>query len=215
MLGWTSRRVTWTTGDVVRIFLVWLGARLLVGRTGLVFPVLLDRLFLLGLSLAVAAGRRRADAHDLGLFWTGGLRQVLLGAAAGLGLFALLLATRWANQVTLGEALPPLYPLTLPPADAVLGSFIGPAGAVLLWPLAEEVYFRGLTYPLLRRLLRPPLAMVITGLWFALGVPAWGLPAGALLGTLLALLYERGGSLLLPYAGHVMLSLLVLLWGWA
>ncbi|MDQ7793603.1 MAG: CPBP family intramembrane glutamic endopeptidase [bacterium] len=210
MPGWASRRISWTVSDAVLILLLWLGTRLLAGRAGLAVPILLDRAWLLALSLGVGAGRRKADAHDLGLFWTGGLSPVLTGVVAGLGLFALLVASRWAGQVALGEVAPPLPPALLPP-DGL--SPAGLAGTLLLAPLAEEVYFRGLTYPVLRRLLRPAPAMLLTGLWTALGVPAWGLPAGTVLGAALALLYERGGSLLLPFVSHVVLNLLVILWG--
>ena len=70
-------------------------------------------------------------------------------------------------------------------------------------PLAEETFFRGFVYGWMRRHLNVPAAAVLSGCFFAAAHVGWGtsteeilfLPL-ALLGILLALLYEYSGSLL-------------------
>ncbi len=70
-------------------------------------------------------------------------------------------------------------------------------------PLAEETFFRGFVYGWMRRHLNVPAAAVLSGCFFAAAHVGWGtsteeilfLPL-ALLGVLLALLYEYSGSLL-------------------
>jgi membrane protease YdiL (CAAX protease family) len=70
-------------------------------------------------------------------------------------------------------------------------------------PLAEETFFRGFVYGWMRRQLNVPAAAVLSGCFFAAAHAGWGtsseeilfLPL-ALLGILLALLYEYSRSLL-------------------
>jgi len=70
-------------------------------------------------------------------------------------------------------------------------------------PLAEETFFRGFVYGWMRRQLNVPAAAVLSGCFFAAAHVGWGtsseeilfLPL-ALLGILLALLYEYSRSLL-------------------
>lgn len=83
-------------------------------------------------------------------------------------------------------------------------------GAVFFAPMAEEAFFRGLLYPLLRARWRPTAAVVVSGLLFG----AAHLNPGLLLplslgGMLLAFVYERTGSLVASGLGHALLNLTV------
>jgi CAAX protease family protein len=67
-------------------------------------------------------------------------------------------------------------------------------GAIV--PIAEELFFRGLIYGWLRRRMSVWLSASISGLGFAVLHGIWWLiPALALLGIVLALIYERSGSI--------------------
>lgn len=82
------------------------------------------------------------------------------------------------------------------------------AGAVFFAPVAEEAFFRGLLYRVLRDRWRPTTAMVISGVLFG----AAHLNPGLLLplslgGVLLAFVYERTGSLIASGVGHAFLNL--------
>lgn len=75
---------------------------------------------------------------------------------------------------------------------------------VLILPLCEELLFRGALYGGLRRRLPLPVAMVASGLLFGLlHDPSVILPV-AVLGTMLAWLYERTGSLVAPCLVHLL-----------
>jgi membrane protease YdiL (CAAX protease family) len=81
--------------------------------------------------------------------------------------------------------------------------------AVLVAPLCEEVFFRGLTYPVLKQRWGKPVALIVTSLLFA--VIHFHLPSLPLLIALaigLALAYEYTGSLLTSITMHALFNLL-------
>ncbi|MHC4859880.1 MAG: lysostaphin resistance A-like protein [Planctomycetota bacterium] len=76
--------------------------------------------------------------------------------------------------------------------------------AVVLAPLTEEIFFRGLIYPALRRHVGFVLALVLSAAGFAL--VHWNpavVPAIFVLGIALGYVYERTGTLAAPIAFHV------------
>jgi len=84
--------------------------------------------------------------------------------------------------------------------------------AVVVAPVAEEVFFRGMLYNALRQWLRPLLAAPIQAAIFALGHP-FGLLERAIVatvGVLLALLYERRRTLVAPMILHASLNMAAL-----
>jgi len=81
--------------------------------------------------------------------------------------------------------------------------------AVVVAPLCEEVFFRGLAYPALKQRWGAPAALVIVSLLFALihlHVPS--LPLLVVLAAGMTLAYEFTGSLLTPIAMHALFNLL-------
>jgi membrane protease YdiL (CAAX protease family) len=87
---------------------------------------------------------------------------------------------------------------------AVRGSVLAWASMVLVLPVCEELVFRGALYAGLRRLLHPALAVAFSAALFgAVHERSVMLPAAAL-GAVLALLYERTGSLAAPIAFHAL-----------
>jgi len=140
-------------------------------------------------------------------------RWVGLGLAGGVGAAA----AAWAVSVELAR-----WGFTAPvhPVEAVLESARG-AGDVLVVlltvtvpvPFAEEVFFRGFAYRLLRARWGPPAAMGVTAVGFALvhGLePAAWLPVVPV-GLVFALLAEWSGSLWPPVLAHSMVNGVALL----
>ncbi len=75
--------------------------------------------------------------------------------------------------------------------------------AVIMAPLCEEFFFRGLLYGVAKRFLGYPIATLVSALAFAAvhaHIPAFA-PLTAL-GIVLVLVYERTGSLVVPMAMH-------------
>jgi uncharacterized protein len=145
---------------------------------------------------AMLAGFGSAAAGRLGI------RRTPLGPAIGWS-FAVLAAFWVVNAILIsifGE--PPEQEITQEieeeTAALAIAGYIGLT--CLLAPLAEEVFFRGLLFPVLRSRWGTAAGVIVTGLLFSL-VHAAGSPAEALivlfvLGAGLCLLYLRTGSLL-------------------
>lgn len=77
--------------------------------------------------------------------------------------------------------------------------------ACVVGPLAEELFFRGVLYPVSRRRMSRLLAILINGAVFSLiHTNFLGFVPIMALGCLLAYLYERTGTLMSPLAVHVL-----------
>jgi len=90
---------------------------------------------------------------------------------------------------------------------------------VILAPIFEELFFRGLFYPALRRSLGPTLAIVIDGIIFgALHMRYLSIVPLILVGMILAYVYEKTESLYAPMLTHALYNGVVvaisLLMGW-
>jgi len=90
---------------------------------------------------------------------------------------------------------------------------------VVLAPLFEETFFRGLVYPPLRERMGPVKAVIVNGALFgALHFQPLFMPSLVLVGMVLAYLYEKTDSLVAPMLTHALYNLSVviisLLTGW-
>ncbi|WP_018969130.1 CPBP family intramembrane glutamic endopeptidase [Rubritalea marina] len=69
-------------------------------------------------------------------------------------------------------------------------------GACVIAPLAEEIIFRGYLYPVLKRFTEPAIAAILTGVLFgAIHGQIWAVIPLSIFGILLAVLYEKSGSI--------------------
>jgi membrane protease YdiL (CAAX protease family) len=149
-----------------------------------------------------AVGFRRAGFRWLGLGVAGGI----LAAAAGGGVSALL---GWWGFAA------PVHPVetVLEEAHGVHDVGLVLATVALVVPFAEEVFFRGFAYRVVRARLGVGLAMVVTTAGFALVhglVPGAWLPVVPI-GLVLAFLVERSGSLWPPIVAHATVNALAIL----
>jgi membrane protease YdiL (CAAX protease family) len=155
--------------------------------------------FAIAVVATLVLGRRHASLRDLG--WRmPRIRWIPVAVASSL--VALVVLTWLLNL----EAS--LVHVQNAQVSSVQGEYGHQVGIALLLlsvevPLAEETFFRGFVYGWMRRHLNVPAAAVLSGCFFAAAHVGWGtsteeilfLPL-ALLGVLLALLYEYSGSLL-------------------
>jgi hypothetical protein len=69
-------------------------------------------------------------------------------------------------------------------------------GACVIAPIAEEIVFRGYLYPVVKRFTEPVVAAIFTGVIFgAIHGQIWAVIPLSLFGILLAVLYEKSGSI--------------------
>jgi membrane protease YdiL (CAAX protease family) len=156
-------------------------------------------------AVAIAVALRVRSPAAVGLVRTTA-RTVLLGVGIGAAVWLLSRVLIIVYVTVTGDTSDPQAALTLfsGPVSAALVVAIG--GLVV--PLGEELLFRGLAYPVLRRLGRV-VAILLTAGIFAL---AHGLnvvfAAAFLLGVVNAVLYERTGSIWPAVAAHATFNLI-------
>ena len=225
----------WTPVDVLRLLMAWLlllcGAQLIGAQfapagtfqantnsvTTLVVQMLgfhVAALVLVGV-LLWRRGISWADAFGLGAPRWG--LAVCVGALVGL----LVLAPAWAlGQLSalvlegIGFPVKPQQAVQMVQSAASAGERVLTAlMAVGLAPMVEEVLFRGVIYPTVKQVGYPRTAIWGTAFFFAAihGNPAIFVPL-FFLGALLAHLYERTGTLLVPITAHAVFNLVNFLW---
>lgn len=212
MLPWRAR---WSLGDVIAVYVLRLAVGLalvrlvlpLFGAVGPVAAEVSDRVLVVALVVAAVA-RRRGGWRDLGLTGRRWGSQVLWGLAAGTVLYA---ATFVSERLytALFFATPLEHPLVTMTKQAT--SLTALALPLLLAgvaaPVAEEVLYRAFTLPPLVQRFGVAGGVILSALLFAVlhFSVAW-LPEVALVGTGLALLYYRTGSLMSVVVTHAFLN---------
>ncbi len=225
----------WTPVDVLRLLMAWLlllcGAQLIVaqfapaaafqGNTNRMMTLVVQMLgfhvaalVLVGV-LLFRRGISWGDAFGLG--------TPRLGFSVGIGVLVglLVLAPAWAlGQLSalvlegIGFPVKPQQAVQMVQSAASTGErALTALMAVGLAPVVEEVLFRGIIYPTVKQVGYPRIAIWGTAFFFAAihGTPAIFVPL-FFLGALLAHLYERTGTLLVPITVHAMFNLVNFLW---
>lgn len=83
---------------------------------------------------------------------------------------------------------------------------------VVLAPLSEEMFYRGMIYPVFRRYLSPPWAMAVAGIIFGLAhFDLWRSIPLAVGGIGLCYIYEKTGSILVTTVAHGVWNLIMTL----
>ena len=177
--------------------------------------LLLTVALLIAQNLAILAGvglalwRRGAGAALLGL--TGAnWRRVILGFLAGIGIaLGLGLARYGLQQVFDFSSQTPGAEMLAPAGFTWLGFALMLLVAGLFAPFCEEVLFRGLLFGWLRQHMRPWLAALVSALPFGLlHIEPQHVVYATAAGFLLALVYQRSGSLWSSVAAHMAINLL-------
>jgi membrane protease YdiL (CAAX protease family) len=168
-------------------------------------------------ALYIVVVKYRLPLLSLGLGGGNWGRRVLLGAAAAglalVGNFVGQNATVYALGLAMGrqaadefvtreEVRAPIYRI-LPHVHERLEILLLVVLVAVIVPIGEEIFFRGLTYGALRRMVARPVAVVLSALFFAAVhlVPVEILPI-LILGVILAYLYDYTGSLIPGMIAH-------------
>jgi membrane protease YdiL (CAAX protease family) len=186
---------------------------------GLALSLVLQTVVAGGLSLSLIQNfaRRPQDPTPLwiplrlgALRPAGGLLGVGVWTLAGIAMAVVVVSAASIVQAGLGgsaEEAQPVLKLFAEGAD-VRVQFTIAVAAVLMGPIFEEIFFRGFIYRNLRDLMGPGLAMGVSALLFGLvHLQAPLVVPLAALGIVLAFLFERSGSLLVPITVHALWNL--------
>jgi membrane protease YdiL (CAAX protease family) len=169
------------------------------------------RVLLIGTVIYVATGERNARPAELGI--RGSVKHALLaGTVCILVLQPVLRAIEtlmlrqvepWPLQFALQAVLQTKSPLTLAGAVVV---------ALVLTPIAEELFFRGFLQPALQRWVGPWSAIFLGAAFFAVAhMDLYAIPPMLALGIGLGWVYYRTKSLLAPVLVHAVHNGLVLM----
>ncbi|MGH2830152.1 MAG: lysostaphin resistance A-like protein [Actinomycetota bacterium] len=156
------------------------------------------------------AHRRGTEA--LGARWDGFVSQIRFGLAAGavgwvLSTLVVGSVVLWiVSALSTGEVESPDQLDYSSPGAGILA--LTAVGVVLVAPIAEELFFRGLVFGAFRSRLRFVPAAVVSGALFMLAhAPFWLiLPSILTLGVVLAWVYQRRGSIVPCIVGHALFN---------
>lgn len=229
-------RPSWGFFDLILVYLpslfliAWLGSwsrkalHNMMGGSGRTMSLVQDFLlsylvqFLIfgGMILLVAVVLRRAHLKELGIKGASGENWLRYGLAGGILAFTF----AWAAGVVIERLHPDVSQQSV---ETVLRSVSSSEQFILLLivvavlaPLTEELFYRGMVYPVLRAYLGRTWGMVAAGSVFGLvHMDLWRAVPLAVGGILLCYVYEKTGSILVSTVTHGiwngMLALLVYL----
>ncbi len=214
-------RARWKEWDVVVVFLTFLVVAnilgVLVGHTGTETMLMANNIAeLLAVCLVLKLVKLRGQApHDaFGLHLRGSRRHIAAGLAvslallpafvAGSFLWRLLLVRFYGDGFDLSQEL--VVKLAQTPSLSLMFQII--IAAVLVAPVAEELFFRGFLYGVLRRRVRPVVAMAAVGVLFGVfHSPLAAVVPMCVLGCFLCYIYENTARLTVPIAIHFLFNL--------
>lgn len=167
------------------------------------FAYLIQVLTTIGLVYLFAVVLSRGSWSDLGVRRSGWRNFLQYGVLGGVLLIVLITLLGVVIQHFQPELPPQHYEEILRTAgNLAVGLMIIFAGAVLA-PLSEELFYRGMIYPVFRGKLGPVWGAVLTGLVFgAVHGDAWRAVPLAIGGAILCYFYEKSGSILVPALAH-------------
>lgn len=157
---------------------------------------------MMGSTIAFAR-RRGAKASDLGLIKGKLGKNLMAGVMGGLALTAVIwiLGALWTS--VLGPPPPQDIEQVLNNLVKSDNFFLPFLSVAVLAPLSEELYFRGMIYPVARKRFGPFWGMVISGLFFgSMHLDIYRLIPISAGGMVLAYYYEKTGSLISPMLAH-------------
>jgi membrane protease YdiL (CAAX protease family) len=130
-------------------------------------------------------------------------RTLTWGVGGGMLLFILILGAGYIVQLLQPELLPQPFEDVLRDATSYQELLMMLLVGSVLAPLVEEMYFRGMVYPVLRKYIGVTWAIVASGLFFGLlHWDLWRTIPLALGGMGLAYIYERSCTIYAPWLAH-------------
>jgi membrane protease YdiL (CAAX protease family) len=188
---------------IAGVFMILVGADPEAGRGVLVY-VIMQTLVMIGaftlgfLSLTGIVRMTREDPREIGWRLVPTVHALLYGIGGYIAALPFMLVTLIFSQVVFRGIETPEHPIVRAIIESGTAYAVATILAVIVAPIVEETFFRGMLYTALRSRLGVWWSSLISGVFFAAVHPT--LPGGFLpilaLGIVLAILREKTGSLL-------------------
>ena len=203
----------WGLIDIVIVYAGAVLLTLLAGRalayividpvTLFIAGALLQFLIITGLVLLFTLYINRARAADLGIKKPSGYQLLIYGILGGAALMILMMLLGIPIAKLQPQVQPQLFEQMLRGAGQDSSFLILLFLGVITAPISEELFYRGMIYPVFRGYLGPTWAAVLAGLVFGLAHwDLWRTIPLAIGGALLCLLYQKTGNLWVSIAAH-------------
>ncbi len=125
------------------------------------------------------------------------------GIGGGILLLAMVMALGYVLKYFQPELPPQYYEEMLRTASRLPDLLMVLAVGAVLAPLSEELFYRGMIYPLFRKHLGPMWGGIISGIFFGLvHLDLWRALPLALGGIVLCYIYEKSGSIFVAILAH-------------
>lgn len=164
------------------------------------------------LSVALLTRRKGSTGRDLGLIWTNARGNIIAGLGGGIILSFAVIALGMLISVLIGPPPPQEVEKMLTGIKQGKDMLLPFISVSILAPVSEELYFRGMVYPVIRSRFGIRAALILSGLFFSVLhldpyrlVPIW---VG---GIVLAYFYEKTGSLITSITAHSTWNTIMLL----
>lgn len=195
--------VSWATRNLVKQAISAVGLPG-TGMGGLfLFVGTLVQAMIMVLAVVFLTRRKGATVKDLGLVRPHVKNGILLGLAGGLALGIGVVGVGALISMITGPPPPQDVERLLAGLKSGKDILLPFISVSILAPISEELYFRGMAYPVIRNRFGPVLAMVISATFFgALHFDLYRLIPITIGGTVLAYFYEKTGSLLTSMVAH-------------
>ena len=191
----------WTASDVLSAP-VWLSQ---CGVSLLYRGLCLQFLVTVGLVLLLVGVARQTDWRELGLKPLSARKMLRYGIVGGLALLAVIFVLSLPLEILNPDIEPQVYEEILRSAHGVSQLLLLLLMGAVLAPISEELFFRGMIYPLTRYSLGPFWGAIGAGIIFGLAHwDAWRAIPLAIGGAILCYLYEKSGSIWATVTAHGM-----------
>jgi|GEM_PF-1418763 len=211
---WSERDALWIILSVALLFLVFVGVAVLAGLVfpeagfGVAFTLTTANILAIGGPVLYLLWRKKISAEQFGLVWPGWLWLLLCMLLGTLVTFlGAYLSMLWSEVLGLNtEPIAEIF--SQEESDNIwLTVLYFKVFVVLLIPVAEELFFRGVIFRYLRQRQTFLISATLSALFFAaVHLSLAAMPFLILLGLVTAWVFERSGSLLAPAVVHVVVN---------
>jgi len=190
-------------GPQVLAYLVYRGLVPATLAGEFVFTYLIQFAAMVGSVLFLALVVRRSSLSHLGLKRTTRTQLIRWGIGGGFMLFALILVMGLVLEKVFPQMPPQAFEWVLRQVSSTKEFVVLLVIVSVIAPLAEELYFRGFVYPVFRRYTGVTAGIILSGVFFgAAHFDVWRFIPLSLGGALLALVYEKSGSIFPCWLTH-------------